>query len=478
MIANRIRTRCVRFGVTVAGLALVTATALGQAPPANPDEEAVERLLLTTAQAFRDKDLPAVRRAFASNFAGPFRLPKLASTTLDQVMGAAQTVTADLTIKETHIEGARALVIGDVTLAFEFGGGAQEVKGPFLFWLGKGAAGWVISAAERVATDWSIAEDSTEVHWPDDGVRFPLVKGWGAFALAGPETHRAVLLVSPDLSGTIGVAVVLLPVPVQLKTITASQHGIATMYPGSRFIDETETTLAGLPAVATRMDLALGADPNLVELIESVMAIKESRLLVLNRSSTPATAGVRFDEEFARVSKGLTVEAVPTAAAGAGATTPPTPAKGFTYPRLGVGFPVPEGWALQELDEATAKKQGWACGAHLRPAEGESYILFGAKELGGPVGLKDLQEAEMKTVAAIAEGVVAQDTKDLKVSGLPARSWSFTLNLGAERRRREVFITRSNVLFFIIADAIPPTAFDTVSKTVDGLLETLSLANP
>jgi len=455
-------------------LALAAApVVLAQAPAPNPEEEAVERLLLSTAQAFRDKDVPGIRKAFAENCAGPLRIPKLARATLDQVMGAAQTVTADLAIKETHLEGTRALVVADLTLAFEFGGGAKEVKGPYLFWLDKAAQGWSITGAEPMATDWTLADGSAEVTWPDDGVGFAVPKGWGAFAMAGPEVHRAATLVSPDLSTTLSVALIVLPVPVQLKTVAANHHGIATIYPGSRFLDEAEATLAGQPAVQTRMDLAIGPVPSRVE---TVLMIRDGRLLVLSRDIMPATAAPRFDEEFTRVRDSLTVKAVPDGAAGA--PPPAVPANAFTNPRLGVGFPTPEGWVLQALDDETAGKQGWAFGAHLRPAQGDSMILFGAKELPGPVDLKTLQDAEMKNVSAIAEGVVAQDVKDLKVSGLPARSWSFTLNLGQERRRREVFITRSNILFFVIADAIPPTAYDTVSKTVDTFLESLSLANP
>lgn len=457
----------------IAWLAVAAPTVFCQAPPAHAaEEQAVEALLLSTAQAFRDKDSAALSRAFAANFAGPLRIPTLARSTLDQVLAAAQTVTADLAIRETHVEGARSLVLADLTLGFEFGGGGREFKGPYLFWLGKGADGWVIIDAEPVATDWSIAADSTEVNWPEDGVRFAVPEGWGAFPVAGPEVRRSATFASPDLSGSIGVAIVLLPVPVQLKTVAANHHGIAGMYPGSRFIDETETTLAGQPAVTTRMELALGPSPSWVE---TVMMISGERLVVLSRSVTPADAPARFDAVFAGVCSSLVVE--DRSAAGTG-VPPAAPKKAFSNQRFGVGFPVPDGWVLQELDEATALKQGWAFGAHLRPASGESYILFGARELPTSLELKVLQEAEMKNVAAVAAGVTAQDEEDLKVSGLPARSWSYTLNLGQERKRREVFITRQNLLFFVVADAIPPTAYDSVSAAVDRLLETLSLANP
>ena len=462
-----------RCRVAALWLAFATVTALCQAPPANPvEEEAIANLLRSTAQAFQDQDTEAVRRSFAENFAGPLRIPKLARSTLDQVLGAAQKVTAAVAIKESHVQGSRALVLVDLTLGFSFGGGGQhEVKGPYLFWLGKGAQGWTITEAEPMATDWSIAADSTAVHWPDDGVHFTPPPGWGTFALAGADVRRSALFVTPDLSGTISVAVVPLPIPVPVKTVAANHHGIAGMYPGSRFIGETETTLAGQPAVVTRMDLALGPEPSWVE---TAMLVRGGRLVVVGRSVTPATAAPRFDAEFARVCASLVVEDPSPAQSG----VPPLADKAaFSNQRFGVGFPAPEGWVLQEMDEATALKQGWAFGVHLRPASGDSYILIGARELPRSMDLKALQEAEMKNVAAVAEGVVAQDEKDLKVSGLPARSWSYTLALGQERRRREVFIARQNLLFFIIADAIPPTAYEGVSAAVDRLLATLSLAN-
>lgn len=454
-----------------AALALVALPLCAQAPAASAnDEQLVEALLLSTAQSFRDKDPAAVRRSFAENCAGPLRIPKLARAALDQTLGAAQSVTADIKITETHIEAARALVIADISLVFEFGGGAREVKGPYLLWLDKGPQGWLITGVDQIATDWTPAEGSVDVHWPEDGVRFSLPKGWGRFPLTGPETHRSVLLVSPDLAGVIGVAVMMLPVPVQLQSIAAGHRGIAEIFPGSRFIDEASTTLAGLPAVATRMELAVGPTPTW---LETLLAIRASRLVVLSRGATPATVAPRFEAAFAMVRQSLTVEPVadPTPAA-------PSDPKSFTNRRFGFAFPVPAGWQKQELDEATARKQGWAFGVHLRPAAGESYILLGGRELPKPVSLKALQEAEMKTVATIAPGAAAQDVKDLKVSGLPARSWVYTLSLGQERRRREVFMMRQNVLFFIIADAIPPADDTTVSATVDRLLETLSLAAP
>jgi ketosteroid isomerase-like protein len=461
-----------RRGIAAAALALVTLTALGQAPSKVVDEAAVEQLLQSTAQAFRDKDVAAVRRAFAENFAGPLRIPKLARSALDQAMAAAQTVRADIGFRETQVEGNRALVLADVTLGFEFGGTAREFKGPYLFWLDKGPQGWTITGAEPLATDWTLAADSTEVDWQDEGLRFAVPPGWGRFPLAGPDIHRSVLFVPPDLSGTLAVAVVVLPVPMQLNAVAANHHGIAGMYPGSRFIDEAETTLAGQPAVSTRMQLALGPEPSW---LETVMVVNGDRLVALSRSVTPATAAPRFEAEFARLRGSLIM------AARSAADSAPVPAadpRAFTLPRLGVGFPVPAGWTKQELDEATARKQGWTFAVHLRPASGDSYILFGARELPRNLELKVLQEAEMKSVAAVTDGVTAQDAQDLTVSGLPGRSWSYSLNLGQERRRREVFITRQNLLFFIIADAIPPAAYDTVSAAVDRLLETLSLAKP
>jgi hypothetical protein len=471
---RRCRPQARAAAALLTALALTGVSTLGQAPPADPEEAAVERHLLSTAQAFRDKDVPGIRKAFAENFAGPLRLPRLARSVLDQVMGAAQTVSADLAIKESHIGGPRALVIADLTLSFEFGGDGKEFKGPYLFWLDKGNAGWTITGAEAMATDWTVPEQSTEVHWPDEGLRFAVPTGWGIFPLASPEAKRSVECVAPDLSVSFAVATLVLPVPMQLKTIAANHHGIATIYPGSRFIDEAETTVAGQPAVLTHMELAMGSRPSWVE---TIMTLRDTRLTVVTRSVTPATATARFDAEFSALRNSIVLAAAPAAEAG---TSPPAPAKGFTNQRLGVGFPTPDGWILQALDEDTTRRQGWAFGAHLRPAQGEgdSTILFGAKELPGPIDLKTLQEQEMKNVSAVADGVVAEDVRDLQVSGLPARSWSYTLALGQERRRREVFITRSNVLFFIIADAIPPTAFAGVSKAVDSMLETLSLAKP
>jgi len=153
------------------------------------------------------------------------------------------------------------------------------------------------------------------------------------------------------------------------------------------------------------------------------------------------------------------------------------PAKGFAMPRLGIDFPAPEGWVLQSLPEDVARQRGWAFGAHLKPAEGDSYILVGGRELPTTVGLDILQNAEMENVKAVVPQVTVQDQRDLKVSGFPARSWCYSMAVGQARQRREVFVVRKTLLVFIIADAIPPTAAPGLDTTVDALLRTMRLAD-
>ncbi|MBN2451614.1 MAG: hypothetical protein JXR77_14595 [Lentisphaeria bacterium] len=446
--------------------------AQGEAEAPGLEDQAVVDVLHGAAQALIDRDSAAVAGFFVQNFAGPFRVPRVARTVLDQVLTAAQTVTAEVRPNEIRREGVRALVLADLSLRFTMaGGGVQEVLGEHLVWLTREPDGWRIAVAERLATDWSVAPGAMEICWPEHGVTFPVPRDWGAFPTSAPDLTRSVLFASPNLAGSLAVAVVAVPVPVSLKGIAARHRDIPRLYPGSRFLDEEETTLGGEPAILTRLHLAMGSR---MIAMETVVAIRGNRLYAASRTATPAEAAAEFEAAFAEFRRGFVLAEIPAEPAGPGPGLTPG---GYADMRHGVDFPIPEGWLLTALDKRTLRKRGWALGAHLRRAEGESYILLGARKLPRPIGLKELQEAEMKTIDAAVGEMGVTDEKDLTVSGFPARSWSYSLTLGQPRRRREVFVVRGNLLLFLIGEAIPPSEYDDVCATVDTLLATLRLAD-
>ena len=110
----------------------------------------------------------------------------------------------------------------------------------------------------------------------------------------------------------------------------------------------------------------------------------------------------------------------------------------------------------------------------LTPPEGQSFVLLGARDLPVPATLKDLQQAELGNIRAIAGKIDVADEEGLKVAGFDALSWTFTMTLGVERKRREVFFIDGRRLFFLVADAVPASDYPKIAAGIEEIIASLA----
>lgn len=464
--------RRLSYGGTLYAAALLLVTLCGharaqQAAGRTAAEMAVEELFEFAAQAFINKDQNAIQQAFVENFAGPFRVPQVARTVLSRVVKHAEGITADFDLDELQVVDNHALAVVGIDLSIGFAQGpARTVQGPYLAKLVADGDSWKILSLDQLDEDWSVDADGTTISWEAEGIAFPLPQDWGVFPVKGPETRKGVHMVAPDLRATIGVGTIDLPVPVSLEAVAANHKGIDQFFPGSRFIGETQTTVAGEPAVSTQIELKLG--PERMD-VRTTFMLYGKALHAFTLIVAPADAAPSFLPVMERLVGGVKLTKPAQAFAEA------EPATTYKNDEIGVTLRAPEGWNIQPLDAELAKKRGWSFAAHIKPAQGETFVLVGGRKFSGQVGLADLQRAEMDNLRMIVPDAKAEEVKDFKVCGFPARSWTCTFTMGQERKRREAFVARGAELFWLIADVIPPSDYAKIGPDVDRILTTMTI---
>jgi len=464
-----------------AALVLLLAVGLDLAPGAAENQDkaareagnaAIEESLDRTAKAFMDKDAAAIRAAFVENFAGPFRVPKVAQAVLDRVIQGAERIVADYQCWPFDVVDDRAAGVVEIDLRLEFqGGGNRELKGMFATWFVKEQGQWRILALERIASDWQPpAEKAAVWEWPEEGVSFPAPAKWQAYPIESQETSKSVVFVSPDVKANISVGLVPLPVPVSLSRVTANHKTIAQFYPGSRFIDEKPVKLAGRTGVATRMDVKVGLQ---LSRVVNRMVIVENALYVIAFSVSPSKDTAGYVPAFDKLCAGFEVK--PPAKPAAGDAPAKTDGRRFAHQKAGIRFTAPEGWTTHQFDEKAAAKRGWLFGASVKPGTGDSFVLLGARDLPGAPPLDALQQGELNNIRAVAEDLKVSDEKKLTIGGCQARSWVCTFTAGQQQKRREIFFLKGTRLFFLIADACPPSEYAKLGPGIDKLIETIEI---
>ena len=435
------------------------------------DEAAIQELLESIAQGFVQKDLKKVKAGLVENFAGPFELPKLTERVLTQVLQGSQTISADYEIGPMEIQGDRAVALIDIDVVFDFGERQQEHKEPLLTWFARVGNGWSVLNFARLATDWSIDQAADAIVWEDEGVSFPAPAEWYGHAVKTMQARRAVTYISPDLKATAGVGVIGLPVPVKLQTIVDQQKGVGKILPDARFVGEASGTLGGAPCVTTTIEAKAG--PAVVRSVTR-MAIRGNALYVLSMSVFPATDVQQYLPVLDAISAGFRFTR-PAEPAPAADDSPA--ARNYVSEEFGLELTGPEGWRVQPLDEKTAKGRGWLFAVHLKAAEGDSYALVGAKDLPRNFPPEQLQQEDMATLKSVVEDITVEEEKDMQMGGKAARSWVCTFELGRKQKRREVFAMSGKRLFFVIADAVPASAYPQVSPKFDEIIESIKITH-
>ncbi len=454
--------------VLAVGTTLISGTSRARNNAAGHAAEtaAIEALLDRTATAFIGMDSVLIKQAFVENFAGPFRLPRLAQTTLDRVMQAAESVAASYEMSPLDVVEGRAAGIVQISLAFGFRGGAKrEHSAEYLMFFRKEDRQWLIEGAEPLTAEWQLDPTAEGmVIWDDESMRFPAPAKWEGYPLATKEARKGIVFVSPDLKATLGVAVVGLPAPVDLTVVVANQKGVPQLYPGSRFVGEEQTRMAGEPAVVTRIDLKLGKS---ITRVVSRMMIRGDALYMVNLAVMPAEDVNAYLPVYAATVKGLQLGAAQEPA-DEGVTD-------FVDATTGFSVSAPEGWSIHD-SSALAKKSGWMFAATAKPASGTNYVIFGARDLGqaiAPQDLAKLQEAELGNIRAIAKDLEVHEQGDIKIGERPARSWICSFTIGQKRKRREVFMVEGKRLFFVVADAVPASGYAKVADDIDKLIQSI-----
>ncbi len=442
----------------VLALAGLTVAAVSRGAGAAVDAEAgVELFLHSAAEAFMGRDAAKVRSFFSENFAGPFRIPKIAGLALDQAMRNAESVDAGFETTAVKLTADRAFCRVDLDLEFHFrGGNDKKIAGPYIIWLDRNGADWTITDVIAEARDWSLPAGAKSVRWPDEAVTLPMPDGWAAYPVKYPEARRGVLFVSADLKAIIGVGVIGLPLPTTLTELVNNQKMVDQVFKGSKFVNQVPTQLAGSPAVAMGIEHNLG--PRMARVL-TVMMIRGRTLYALTLAVTPPKELGRFKTVFDRVCAGFALTGTPKAEREQ--TSSGTVANGrYTNPVYGFSIAAPAGWKVAPMSDQAAKKSGMLFGVQFRAPKGGSYVLAAAKELPGPVPLEMLQDGQMRGLRAVDPQVTSSDEKTYKINGLPARAWTYTFTLGKKRKRRQLFVMRGKRLFFLIAEAAPPSEFD------------------
>ena len=453
------------FGATFLGMS----PARAQEADTVQDEAAIQQLLESVAHGFAQKDVKRIKEGLVENFAGPFELPKLTERVLNQVVQGSQSISANYDLGPMEVHGHRAVALVDIDVVFDFGPKQQAHKGPVLAWFVREGADWSILSFERLATDWSIDRGAPSIVWEDEGLSFPAPEEWYGHPLKSMQARKAVVFISPDLKANTGVGVIGLPVPVELKTIVDQQRGVGKLVPGARFVGEEKGTLGGVACVTTTIEAKAGPD---VTRAVTHMAIRGNALYVVSMSVTPAADVQQYMPVLAALSKGFTftrpaepVPAVDDSPAG----------RRDVSEEFGLELTAPEGWRVQPLDEKTANGRGWLFAVHLKAAGGDSYALVGARDLPQNVPPAQLQQAEMGNLRSVVEDITVDEEEDMQVGGKAARSWVCTFEVGRKQKRREVLAMSGKRLFFIIADAVPASAYAQVSPKFDEIIKSVKI---
>lgn len=437
--------------------------------PATPEAEeaAIEEMLHRTSKAFGEKNAEQIKASFVENFAGPFRIPRAAQGVLERITKHATQISASYQMEPLDIVGNRAVGPVEIDLEMEFGGDNRRHDKAFMLMIFTKEGGqWLIWSMERLTTKWSIDDVTADgrMTWADEGISFPVPLDWGAYPTDSMECRRSVMFVSPDLKGIMGAAVIELPMTMSTNAIVQNHRGIGGIFPGSRFGGTEAIKLAGRDGVVTKMDLKLGAT---LSRLESHLVIEGKTLVVASLTVTPEADVEAYRKAFSDFSSGLTF-------------SPPKPARGAdatskkTFNGFGIKFSAPEGWEIESFAEDMAKKRQWLFGATVKPTGKDSFALIGARDLPSVgIDLRQLRKAEMQQLRAVAESADVGEAKDIEIDGAKALSWTVSFKVGAEHKRRELFLLKGKRLYFLIADAIPPSDFDMLNKGVDALIETI-----
>ncbi|MBT3378587.1 MAG: hypothetical protein HN742_13595 [Lentisphaerae bacterium] len=460
---------CARlFVVPIAVLCILGAVPAHAQAPAGPEAEeaAIEAMLHRTAQAFGERNAEQIKASFVENFAGPFRIPKAAQSILERVTKHAKQISASYQMEPLDIVGNRAAGPVEIDLEMEFGGDNRRHDKAFMYMIfAKEDGQWLIWSMERLTTKWAVDDVTADgrMTWAEEGISFPIPPDWGVYPTDAAESRRSIMLISPDLKAFMGAAIVELPMALSTNAIVQNHRGIGGIFPGSAFVDTKAIKLAGRDGAATRMDLKLGKT---LSRVESRLIIEGKALVAASLTVTPGTDVGAYRDAFAAFCSGLTF-------------TPPPPKETDSQDKKvfndsGVSFSAPEGWEIERFSEKMAKQRQWVFGATVKPKGKDSFALLGVRDLpSAGASLRDLRKGEMDQLRSVAESANVGEPTDLEIDGVKAISWTVSFKVGAERKRREIFLMRGKRLYFLVADAVPPSEFETLDKGVDALIKTI-----
>jgi len=433
-------------------------------------EAGVELFLHSAAEAFMGRDAAKVRSFFSENFAGPFRIPKMANLALNQAMQSAESIDAGFETTAVKLASDRAFCRVDLNLEFHFrGNNDKKISGPYIIWLDRNGADWTITDVIAETRDWSLPAGAKTVAWPDEALTFPAPEGWDAYPVKYPEARRGVHFVSPDLKAIIGVGVIGLPLPVTLTEVVNNQKMVDKVFKGSKFVNQASARLAGSPAAVIGIEHNLG--PRMARIL-TVMMIRGRTLYALTLAVTPPEELDRFKPVFDRVCAGFSLTGIPKAEQ-AQTTSGVVIGGKYTNPVYGFSVTAPADWKVAPMSDQAARKSGMLFGVQFRAPKGGSYVLAAAKKLPGPVPLEMLQDGQMRGLRVIDPQVTSSDEKTYKINGLPARAWTYTFTMGKKRKRRQLFVMQGKRLFFLIAEAAPPSEFDQLSPAFTRIFDSV-----
>jgi len=443
------------------------------APGAADDAQAsVELFLQNLCDAFGRKDEAAVRAAFGANFAGPFRVPKIAQSMLARFMKVAEGIAAEVNPVDVFVVGDCAVCTADCALSLTFPGGReQRFEAPLLLRLDRSGREWKITDAVRLAEDWAPEPEDGRIVWKDLGVSFPEPGGdWILCPVQRPDVVRSVDMISPDLRVTITVAAGEPPAVVRPQVAAEGMRVVEQLFPGSKVLNVKSVRLAGRPGTEVRMDMNLG--PRVYH--TAVRIVEHSDALVFAgvsvASPEPLATGIG---PFERVCRGLQFSPIPK--------RPPDPATGqirggrYVNDKFGVTFEVPSGWTAVPFSSAGARRRGWDFGVCIRPESGDGFLILGRRRLPGPVPpamLKRFVLGGMQMAGADARIV---EDKDIQVAGRPAASLVVRVRIGRNQMHRDVLIAAGRGLVFLHAEGRPGDEWKQIVRCTDEILKSLEL---